>query len=227
MPKSRSRTWPSAVTSTLEGLRSRCTTSRPWACATAASTWRKSSSRARSPSADRRGRARRWVAPSRTPGRGRALHSGRRRRRGAGRCWGGARVARISRSRSSRWRSGSAIHETRGQLEGDGPAGHHVRSLGQPHRPHAALAQRPEEPVGADAVRAEVQAGTGAATAWGGAGACPPGRRRPSRERRASGAGGRPGGAPGRGWRARPRARARGGPAPGRAAGRPAPRSPG
>ena len=71
MPKSSSFTCPSFVTSTLDGLRSRCTTRFAWACATASST-----SRNRRCAPGRRVRARRSSGRSArrrcTPGRGRA-----------------------------------------------------------------------------------------------------------------------------------------------------------
>ena len=96
-------TWPSAVTRMFDGLRSRCTTSRPCAYATARATCEEQAQRARARRAALRVAVRVDAAGRRrTPARDTAGRRRRRRRRRAARCSGARAMARMSRSRAMR-----------------------------------------------------------------------------------------------------------------------------
>ena len=150
MPKSSRRTWPSGVTRMLAGFRSRCTTSRACAKATASATC--SSSRDARAQIERappavgvdRLRRRRTPAPG-TGGRGR-----RRRRRTAARCAGVRALARMSRSRAKRCGQAAAPRPACGSFSATWRSSSAVGALGQPDRAHAAVAELADQPVGAD-----------------------------------------------------------------------------
>ena len=152
MPKSSSLTWPSALTSTFEGLRSRCTTRLACACATAASTPRNR--------ADARLDAERVlvaVAIDRLAVDVLEDEVGLAARRDAG--VDQPRDVRVGQPREQAAlalesllaaRRARAHQRQVEQLDRGAALEAPVRALGQPDGPHAALPDRRDQPIGAD-----------------------------------------------------------------------------
>ena len=146
MPKSSSLAWLSAVTRMLAGFRSRCTTSWPWAYATACATW-----------LNRRSRCGQPRRAARDPGVDAfALDQLQRQprlpvfRHACVVQPGDVRVRQRGQDLAFALQPFGQARQPPAavrQLQGDAAPGQHVAALGQPHRAHAAAAELANQPV--------------------------------------------------------------------------------